>query len=133
MGTRYQVTVPYAMVKLHTYTGPEARGFYQNAILPAEADENDVQRLLRKGMVAEFDGPDVAAVGPAHMPPEEAVAGTQAFAETETEAVEESAPARSARKEVWVAYAQSRGDLPADELADMTRDEIVEHYLGPAE
>ena len=130
---RYQVTAPYVLVKLNTFTGPEVRGFDRNVVLPEEADDDDVQRLLRKGMIAEFDGPDVGAIAPPHMEADQAAEGAQAAAEAQADQQAESAPARSARKEVWVAYAQSVGDVPEDELADMTKDQIAEHYLGPAE
>jgi len=134
MGQRYQVVAAYVMCKLNTYAGVEVRGFDRNAVLPDQADEENVARLLRKGMITEFDGPDVGAVGPPYMDPGEAAAGAQAAAlAAEVEAVRDSAPSRSARKEVWVAYAQSRGDLPEDRLAEMTIAELAEHYLGPAE
>src|ERR671918_2901078 len=99
---RYQVTAPYVLVKLNTFAGPEVRGFDRNAVLPAEADSDDVKRLLRKGMLAEFDGPEVAAVGAPHQDATEAAEGAQAYAEDQAAVEAESAPARSARKDVWV-------------------------------
>lgn len=130
---RYQVTAPYVLVKLNTFAGAEVRGFDRNAVLPAEADEDNVAMLVRKGMIAEFDGPDVGAVAAPHMPADDAAEGTQAYADAPAAADAEAAPAWSVRKEVWLAYATSRGDLPEDELNEMTRDQLAEHYLGPAE
>jgi len=133
MGQRYQVVAAYVMCKLHTFEGPQVRGFDRNAVLPEEADAENVARLLRKGMIVEFDGPSVGAVGPPSMDPVEAAVGSQAAVDAAEQAAKDQAPARSARKEVWVAYAQSRGDLPEDKLAEMTIAELAEHYLGPAE
>jgi hypothetical protein len=131
MSKQYQVVRPYVTVKLNTFAGTEVRGYYQNAVLPAEADEGDVEKLLRKEMIAEVQvDEDTGAVGAPHMDAKEAAEGAQAAADAEAEAAKEQAPARSAKKEVWVAYAQSRGDLPADELAEMTKDQIADHYLG---
>jgi hypothetical protein len=133
MGQQYQVTAPYVLCKLNTYAGPEVRGFDRNAVLPAEADPDDVAKLLRKGMITEFDGPPVGAVGPAYMEADEAAEGAKTVADADAEAAKDQAPARSAKREVWVAYAQSRGDIPADQLDDMTVPQIADHYLGPAE
>jgi hypothetical protein len=131
--TRYQVVRPYVTVKLNTFAGVEVRGFYQNAVLPAEADPDDVEKLLRKGMIAEFDGPETGAVGAPHMDPDEAAEGAQAAADAAAEAQRDQAPARSAKKEVWLAFAQSRGDIPAEQLAEMTQPQLADHYLGEAD
>lgn len=56
---RYRVTAPYVTLRLRDELagGWSGRGFHLNSLLPEGANEDDVARLLRKGMIAELDIP----------------------------------------------------------------------------
>jgi regulator of protease activity HflC (stomatin/prohibitin superfamily) len=59
MTDAYRVTSPYVTLKvLDQITGSwTTLGYYVNALLPTNANAEDVERLLRKGMVEKLGGP----------------------------------------------------------------------------
>jgi hypothetical protein len=46
------------------------------------------------------------------------------------EAEPDGMPKKSASTEAWRAYATAAGDLPAEQLATMSRDQLVDHYAA---
>ena len=62
--TTFRVTAPYVAVKVHTgplipsarANGVTVLGYYENAVLPGNADPADVARLLAKGVIEEVPG-----------------------------------------------------------------------------
>lgn len=52
----HRVTAPYVTVKVRDVTGARTlRGFYAGAVLGAEADQDDLDRLTRKGMIEKLE------------------------------------------------------------------------------
>lgn len=52
----YTVVAPYVTVKVRDVTGKwNLHGFYAGAPLPADCDQDDLDRLTRKGMLAKAE------------------------------------------------------------------------------
>lgn len=63
------VTAPYVTAKVKDVAGqPVTLGFYEGSILPADVDPDDLERLERKGMVADVDSPEGKMAAPAGTP-----------------------------------------------------------------
>lgn len=69
--TSYKVTGAYVTVKVRDDRGQlMTLGFYQGGLLPEGADRADVERLLRKGLLAEEGTPEADAAVPHGVPVE---------------------------------------------------------------
>jgi hypothetical protein len=90
--TAYRVIAPYVTLKVRNDQGQVVlREFYVNAPVPAAADPENVDRLLRKGMLAALDAPAEPVVERAADP-----------AEVSTR------PAQAAAKADWVTFAAAQ-------------------------
>jgi hypothetical protein len=127
----YVVTRPYVTLKVKDEnTGAEVvREFYEGGVLPDGCVQDDVDRLLRKEMIAE-EGSDEARLAapagtpkpgePPNVPVTEVPAGSLPLAERQVRQLEaqrqaegqsarpEGQPAPYASKGAWVDYAVSR-------------------------
>jgi hypothetical protein len=69
MATDKIVAAPYVTLKVKGQQGQDVTlGFYEGAILPDGADSDDLERLIRKGMVVEADSPEAEFAVPAGTP-----------------------------------------------------------------
>jgi hypothetical protein len=78
--TTYLVTAPYVTLKVKGDQGSTVlREFYAGAVVPDGADPGDVERLARKGYLAQQGKPEAAAAVPAGVPvpPEDQRKGRQ--------------------------------------------------------
>lgn len=108
----YRVTAPFVNAKVTTPTGPTVVGYYEGAILPESTDPAHLQHLLDIDMVEEVELLEVDGAEP---PPDE-----------EPEPLG-AAPARSAPKADWEAYARAQGATDAD-LEGKTKEDLVAAY-----
>ncbi|MFC7276233.1 hypothetical protein ACFQS1_19750 [Paractinoplanes rhizophilus] len=61
----YVVTAPYVTVKVGDGLGSMVlKGFYRGGTLPADTDQGDLDRHLRKGMIAKAGTPEAEGVAP---------------------------------------------------------------------
>jgi len=85
----YRVTAPYATVKVNDEARkPTVYGFYEGALLPANADPDNVKVLLAKGMVQKVAEPE---------PVEKQEAEAKKADEAEAEPAAEKAAAKAAK------------------------------------
>jgi hypothetical protein len=116
---KIRVTAPYIMLKVVDVIngGVTVREFYRGAVLPAEADSADVDRLLGKGMLAQEEFPDPE--------PAQAPEGPK----TPAGSVK---PAGNASRDDWVAYASGMGapeeDTKPVDQGGLSRDDLRAKY-----
>lgn len=111
----HQVTAPYVTLRVPNELGQEVTlGFYAGAVLPARANSDDLERLTRKGMVAEVEEPAPEPVAKPESEPE-----AELVAETSS-----PRPAQNASKADWVAYAESQG-FSSDEAEAMSKADLI--------
>lgn len=104
----YRVCTPYVTVKVKDPAGqPVIKGFYEGAVLPDSADEENLRILLEGEMVEQVE----ASV-------QEVVEEAPAF----------ERPAGNASQEAWATYALESGQASEDEVKDLSRDELRELY-----
>jgi hypothetical protein len=154
----YVVTRPYVTLKVRdATTGAEVvREFYEGGVLPEGANSDDVDRLLRKDMIAE-EGSDEANLAapagtpkpgePPNVPVTEVPAGSLAPDERQRrqlEALRQSQdagerggrPHGNAGKQAWVDYAVSQRtdgvseDDARAEAEGMSKADLVAKYGG---
>lgn len=65
----YVVTAPYATLRVKNDLGQEVlTGFYEGGVLPEDVNQGDLDRHVRKGMVAEQGTPEADAASPIGKP-----------------------------------------------------------------
>lgn len=65
----YVVTAPYITVRVKDDVGSEVvKGFYEGGVLPDDVNTDDLERHVRKGMVAEKGSPEADAASPVGKP-----------------------------------------------------------------
>lgn len=118
----YQVTSAYATLRIPDDRGQEVLiGFYQDAILPANVNREDLERHVRKGMVVKVD----------LLVPE---ASEPVVAEEEPKGPEKTngKPAGNASRDDWAAYAASKGapeeDTKPVDQGGLSRDDLRAKY-----
>lgn len=108
----YRVRAPYVTLKVKDPVGnPVIKGFYEGAIVPDSADEDNVRSLLDGEMLEQVD---------------DAAAEPEVEPEPEPPAFER--PAGNASQEAWATYALESGQASEDEVKGLTRDELRELY-----
>lgn len=149
MSRRARVLAPYATVKItDSATGqPAVVGFYQGAVLPPEADPENVASLVRREYAEWLDAGEEQAVEEQEdeqvKAQEEAAEQRAADAEAAAEASEQDAdveapvrPAVAAPKAEWVSYAVAVRDEGVSEedaraaAEAKTKAELVEEFGG---
>lgn len=156
----YVVTAPYVTLKVKDLTGQEAvLGFYESGTLPDGANKDDVERLIRKGMVAESGTAEADLAAPAGTPKpgeppnvpvtEQPIAAlplaerqrlqqeaADKVAADAAKAKEGAAPSARASKDEWVdwAVAQRAEDVSEQdaraEAEAMTKNDLMAKYGG---
>lgn len=65
----YKVTAPYVTVRVKDDLGSDVvREFYTGGVLPEDTHEDDIEKLARKGMIAEQGTPEADAATPVGRP-----------------------------------------------------------------
>lgn len=125
----YKVTGAYVTVKVRDERGQlMTLGFYAGGVLPDSADQADVERLLRKGLLAEEGTPQADAAVPHGVPVTFDELGHAVPQETgQAEPAAEGTPKQSDTKAAWVDYAVTQGAERADAEAK-SKAELVEQY-----
>lgn len=102
----YRVVAPYVTLKVKDPAGsPVIKGFYEGAIVPDSADEENLQSLLTGEMV------EMVEEEPAQDP-------SPVF----------DKPAGNASQEAWATYALESGQASEDEVKGLSRDDLRELY-----
>lgn len=147
----YTVVKPYVTVRVTGDDGVKVlREFYEGGQIPKGADESDLERLLRKGMIAKEGsaGADAAVphgvpvtfddaghavpTSPAQRAADAAPAGKQPGNADADAAPPASKPGNNDSRDKWVAYATGKG-APAEETKPTTdgglsRDALRDKY-----
>lgn len=141
------VTAAYVTLRVPNELGQEVLlGFYAGAPVPAGVNKEDLERHIRKGMVAEEGTPQAEMASPvgqpvqfdaAGMPVEpkpadKAKAKDAAKKAAEVQQPKDLAPAGNASRDDWAAYATSKGATqeetkPVDE-GGLSRDDLRAKY-----
>lgn len=140
------VTAAYVTVRVKNNLGQDVlHGFYEGAVLPDDVNQSDLDRHVRKGMVAEAGTPEADAASPVGRPVEFDDGGMplseQARRERAAAAPKPAAqqtpspdgqPGKNDSREKWADYARSKG-APDAELAPsneggLTRDALRDKY-----
>lgn len=132
--TVYRVTAPYATLRVPNEVGQEILvGFYEGAVLPQGINRDDLDRHIRKGMVAEEGTPEAEVAVPVGMPVQFDAAGMP------TEPAATTRPGRppvNAPKAEWVAYAVTqRAEGTSEDDArtaaeSMSKADLIAKYGG---
>lgn len=119
MTDKYIVTAPYVTLRVKDQTGAEVLlGFYEAAPVPDSVDKDDLERHLRKGMIAKAGTEEADAASPVGRPVQFDAAGMPAPAKTAGEGRPDGQPALYASKSAWVDYAVTqRADGVSEEDA----------------
>lgn len=124
------VTAAYATLRVKNDLGQEVlTGFYEGAVLPDDVNQDDLDRHVRKGMVAKEGSPEADAASPVGRPVEFDEGGIPTPRETRRA---EGRPAGNASRDEWAAYAASKG-APEDETrpvdeGGLSRDDLRAKY-----
>jgi hypothetical protein len=139
----YVVTAPYATLRIRDNLGNEVlTGFYAGGVLPGDVNRDDLERHLRKGMVAEQGTDEAKRATPfgqpvqfdeRGMPKDEATLAAERDAESRR-AGSAGAPGGNASRDAWAAHAASLG-APQEETrpveeGGLSRDELRARYGG---
>jgi hypothetical protein len=144
----YVVTAPYVTLRTKDDLGSEIlRGFYAGGVLPDDVNRDDLDRHVRKGMVAEEGTPEAERATSFGQPvafDERGMPKSEATLAAEREAAQRrrgggsgdgsGAPAGNASREAWAAFAAANG-APQEETASvedggLSRDELRSRYGG---
>jgi hypothetical protein len=126
----HKVTAAYVTVRVPNELGQEVlTGFYEGAVLPDDVNRDDLDRHVRKGMVAEEGTPEAEAASPVGKPVEFDGAGGPLPPATPPPA---GKPAGNASREAWAAHAAELG-APDEETrpvedGGLSRDELRSKY-----
>lgn len=141
------VTAAYVTLRVRNELGQEVLlGFYSGAPVPESVNKDDLDRHIRKGMVAEEGTPQADMASPGGQPVEFDSAGMpvapkpadKSKAEAKRAAAQQGreskdpAPAGNASRDDWAAYATSKGapeeeTRPVDE-GGLSRDDLRAKY-----
>lgn len=117
--TGYIVTAPYVTLRVKDQTGKEVLlGFYEAAPVPDSVAKDDLERHIRKGMIAEAGTDEADAASPVGRPVQFDAAGMPEQAKPAAEGKPDGQPALYASKGAWVDYAVTqRADGVSEEDA----------------
>ncbi len=132
----YKVTAPYVTLRVPNELGqPVLAGFYAGAVLPEGVNRDDLDRHVRKGMVAEEGTPEAEAAVPGGQPVQFDAAGMPT-APAATTTAREGRPPVNAPKAEWVAYAVAQRDegTPEDDARtaaeSMSKADLIAKHGG---
>ncbi|WP_433078875.1 hypothetical protein ACQP1P_38590 [Dactylosporangium sp. CA-052675] len=130
----YKVTSPYVTLRVRDdVLGQEVlAGFYAGAPLPSNVNQEDLERHVRKGMVAEEGTPeaDAAVVGGQPVVFGQSDAGTPQSQVDQQQRGDR--PRGNASRADWAAYAASQGapedETKAEDEGGLSRDDLRAKY-----
>lgn len=127
--TAYVLTAPMALVDTN---GGTTVYVYRDGVLPADATQQAIEHLLAIGFITEAEqvgGLQTVRRGDGSLPDDGTPPAPDA---TEVDDVDGDGPIppKSATKDVWVAYAVSKGMNPAEADA-ATKDDLIANYGAP--
>lgn len=133
----YVVTAPYITLRVQDdVTGTEVlTGFYAGGVVPDSVNADDLDRHLRKGMVAEQGSKEAERATPFGQPvqfDERGMPKSEAQIAADEQRQADRKPHGNASRDVWAAHATSKG-APVEETrpveaGGLSRDDLKSKY-----
>jgi hypothetical protein len=133
----YKVTAAYVTLRVKNDLDQEVLlGYYEGAVLPEGVNEDDLQRHIRKGMVAEEGTEEAEAATPFGKPVTFDAAGMPVTEPPKPASDRgqrtDGKPAGNASRDDWAAYAATKGapeeETRAQDEGGLSRDDLRAKY-----